>query len=163
MRIRPHLLAVALAMVMAGGAYAAVSADMSVQIRNAQLRATPSYLGKVSGNVPYAQRVQIMQVQGDWFEVRSGTATGWLHKSALTTKKIAAKSGAADVGATASGEELALAGKGFNADVEADFKKKNAKIDFGPIDRMEKIKVSPGDARAFLEQGGVKAATGGAR
>lgn len=146
-----------------GFAIGAHATEMSIQIRNAQLRASPSYLGKPTGTAAYAQRVAVLQTQGDWLEVQSGAAKGWLHKSALTTKKIVAKAGAEDIGATASGDELALAGKGFNADVEADFKEKHAKIDFGVIDRMEKIKVSAGEARDFLVDGGVKRVPGGAQ
>lgn len=163
MTTRQLWMATALALMIAGASGSATAADMSVQIRNAQLRATPSYLGKITGSAPYAQRVEVLQTQGDWLEVRSAAATGWLHKSALTTKKIVIKAGASDVGATASGEELALAGKGFNSDIEADFKNKNAEVSFAPIDRMEKITVSPSEARAFLGQGGVKPVAGGAR
>jgi SH3-like domain-containing protein len=136
---------------------AAAPAEMSVQVRNGQLRATPSYLGKPVGAAPYGERVAVVTAQGDWLQVQGAAGTGWLHKSALTEKRVVLKAGAGNVGSAASGEELALAGKGFNSDVEADFKKKNAAIDFGPIDRMEKIKVSGAEAQAFLAEGGVKA------
>jgi hypothetical protein len=42
--------------------------------------------------------------------------TGWLHQSALTKKTISMKAGGQDVATAASGDELALAGKGFNSD-----------------------------------------------
>ena len=64
--------------------------------------------------------------------------------------------GAADVGKTASGEELAMAGKGFNSRVEADFKNKNRDIDFTWIDKMETLKVSEKQSRAFLKEGGLE-------
>lgn len=147
----------AMLMLVAGAALAASPAEMSVQIRNGQLRGTPSYLGKPMAAVAYGDRVSVLVTQGDWMQVKAVTGTGWLHKSALSEKKIVLKAGASDVSNTASGEELAQATKGFNSDVEADFKKKNADIDFGPIDAMEKIKVTPAEAQAFLEAGGVKA------
>lgn len=162
MMVRTAMLAMGLAVSLSAAAWAAGASDMSVQIRNAQMRATPSYLGKPTGAAVYAERVRVLNTQGDWVQVQGTAGSGWLHKSALTTKKVVAKSGAADVGATASGEELALAGKGFNSDVESEFKKKNAKVDFAPIDRMEKIRVAPGEAREFLVDGGVRPTTGGA-
>jgi SH3-like domain-containing protein len=129
---------------------------MSVQVKSGQLRATASYLGKPVAAVAYGDRVTVVQKQGEWYEVRTtGGETGWLHQSALTVKRVALKAGATDVQATASGEELALAGKGFNSQVEADFKKRNPTINFGPIDAMEKIKVSPQQAAEFLQEGGV--------
>ena len=139
---------------------ASFAADtMSVQVKNGQLRATPSFLGKTITPVAYGDAVTIVQQQGEWYNARSASgAAGWIHQSALTKKKIVLKAGAENVENSASGEELALAGKGFNSDVEADFKNKNKDIDFGPIDRMEKIKVTPQEMEAFLKEGGIQPA-----
>lgn len=147
----------AILLLAAGTALAGAPKEMSVQVRNGQLRATPNYLGKPVAPVAYGDRLAIVATQGDWFQVQSAAGTGWLHKSALTEKKVVLKAGASDANTAASGEELALAGKGFNSDVEADFKKKNANIDFSPIDAMEKIKVTPAEARTFVEEGNGKA------
>jgi len=101
--------------------------------------------------------VTVLQARGDWRQVQAaGGPTGWLHQSALTKKVISMKAGAQDVATAASGDELALAGKGFNSDVEADFKNKNKDIDFTWIDRMEKIKVSMDEITRFLNDGQVK-------
>ena len=139
------------------GPLAATAADqMSVQVQSAQLRTSASFLGKLVGQVPYGTRVTIVQSSGDWRQVQEPNGqTGWLHQSALTKKKIAMKAGAQDVSAAASGDELALAGKGFNSDVEADFKSKNKDVDFTWIDRMEKIKVSVDEITRFLAEGQV--------
>jgi hypothetical protein len=45
-----------------------------------------------------------------------------MHSSALTKKKLKLAAGEADAATTVSSEEQALAGKGFNSDVEAKFK-----------------------------------------
>jgi len=57
---------------------------------------------------------------------------------------------------------LALAGKGFNSDVEAQFKKTHKDIDFSVVDKMEKIKISSSEMQAFLKDGDV-APKGGAQ
>jgi uncharacterized protein YgiM (DUF1202 family) len=133
----------------------AAPATMSVQVREGQLRATPTFLGRPVASVNYGDRVSVEQTEGVWTKVTSpGGDTGWIHQSALTSKKVVMKASAEDVGAVASGEELALAGKGFNSDVEADFKSKN-NIDFTWIDRMERIKVSQDEMAKFLKDGGV--------
>lgn len=150
------------AAVIAVTSWAATPTEMSVQIRNAQLRSTPSYLGAVAGSAAYAERVAILTTQGDWIQVRTAKATGWIHKSALSPKRISQQAGTGDVGTVASGEEMSLAGKGFNAQVESEFKAKNAKIDFSAIDRMEQIKIPADDIRKFLIEGKLTAA-GGAR
>jgi uncharacterized protein YgiM (DUF1202 family) len=135
---------------------------MSVQVKNGQMRATPSFLGKLVGPLNYGDRLQVLEQQGDWSKVTApGGQTGWVHSSALTKKKIAMKAGDQNAQAGASGDELALAGKGFNSDVEADFKAKNRNIDFTWVDRMEKIKVTPEAMQQFLKEGGIQPVEGG--
>lgn len=132
---------------------------MSVQIRSAQLRATPSFLGAVVGTADYGVRVTVLEEKAGWSKVAApGGVTGWLNNSALTTKKITMQAGASDVSTAASGQELAMAGKGFNSSVEADFKKQNKDVDFTWIDRMEKIKVSAAQMSEFLRSGHVQPA-----
>ncbi|MFH0880636.1 MAG: hypothetical protein V2A34_13050, partial [Lentisphaerota bacterium] len=60
-----------------------------------------------------------------------------------------------DVRTGASGEELALAGKGFNSDVEAEFKSQNKNVDFTWVDKMEKMKETPDELISFLKEGQV--------
>lgn len=137
---------------------------MSVQVKTGQLRASPSFLGKLVGNVNYGERLQIVENQGEWSKVTTPAGQGgWIHTSALTKKKIAMKAGAQDAQTGASGEELALAGKGFNSDVEADFKARNRNVDFTWVDKMEKMKVSPETMQQFLKEGGVQPNEGGKR
>ena len=135
---------------------------MSVQVKNGQMRATPSFLGSVVAPLSYGDRVQVVEQQGDWSKVTGpGGQTGWVHGSALTKKQIVMKAGGQNAPTAASGDELALAGKGFNSDIEADFKAKNRNIDFTWVDKMEKIKVAPESMQQFLKEGGVQPAEGG--
>ena len=152
-----HMRTWLLMLALAGPLSAAAVDQMSVQVQNAQLRADASFLGKLTASVPYGTRVTILQARGDWRQVQEPAGkTGWLHQSALTKKTISMKAGGQDVATTASGDELALAGKGFNSEIEADFKNKNKDIDFTWIDRMEKIKVSMDEITRFLNDGQVK-------
>jgi uncharacterized protein YgiM (DUF1202 family) len=130
---------------------------MSIQIQTGQIRETPTFLGKVVAPVAYGDRVEVITKQAAWSQVRTAAGkTGWIHESALTRDKIVLKAGAEDVNRTASGEELALAGKGFNSDIEADFKSKNQNIDFTWIDKMEKITISDNEIVSFFREGGLK-------
>ena len=137
---------------------------MSVQVKNGQIRATPSFLGKVVAPLSYGDAVQVLGTKNDWVNVTGPKGqTGWIHNSALTKKKIEMASGSRDAQTGASSDELALASKGFNSDVEADFKSKHRNVDFTWVNRMEKYKVSPEQMQAFLTEGGLKPAEGGAR
>jgi SH3-like domain-containing protein len=138
-------------------AQAAAPATMSVQVKAGQVRVSPSYLGKVTGDLAYGDQVTILKQQGEWMNVQTKAGqTGWVHQSALSKKKIVLNSGTTTAQTSTSGEELALAGKGFNSDVEAQFKSQNKDIDFSWIDKMEKIKVDPSEAVTFLKEGGLQ-------
>jgi hypothetical protein len=80
---------------------------------------------------------------------------GWVNSSALTQKEIALKSGSEKVEQGASSGEVALAGKGFNADVEAQYKQ-DQKLDYTWVDTMEAYKVSPQQVSSFLALGGLR-------
>ncbi len=86
-----------------------------------------------------------------------------MHASALTTKSIVLKAGAANVQTSATGGEIALAGKGFSEEVEKQYKSLNPNLDYAWVDRMEKFQVSPEQMQAFLKQGNVVPAEGGAQ
>lgn len=148
--------------VIAAAAFAAAPVAMSVQVKNGQLRATPSFLGQLVAPLNYGDRLQVLEQQGDWSKVTAPNGqSGWVHTSALTKTKIVMKAGSDTVQTGASGDELALAGKGFNSDVEADFKAKNRNIDFTWVDKMEKIKVASEAMQKFLTEGGIQPMEGG--
>ena len=136
---------------------------MSVQVRTGQLREKPSFLGKVTASVSYGDRVQVMEEGGAWLRVDTGEDQGWIHESALTKKRIALRSGEREAQVAATSDEIALAGKGFNAQVEAEYKAKNRNVDFSAIDRMERIKVTEQASLEFLRVGELAPGEGGAR
>ena len=74
----------------------------------------------------------------------------------VTKKKIVFDPGAMDVKEEATSTELALAGKGFNQDVEGEFKTRHQDLDYAVIDRMEQIVISPEQIQEFLREGGLK-------
>jgi uncharacterized protein YgiM (DUF1202 family) len=140
------------------------SGRMSVQVRSSELRSSPSFLGASVAIVGYGEQVEVVSQQGNWMEVYASSGTkGWIHQSALTKKKVVLRPGGADVETGASEEELALAGKGFSADVEKEFRLDHADIDFNWVDRMEQMKFSPQELISFLTQGGLQPQEGGAK
>jgi uncharacterized protein YgiM (DUF1202 family) len=133
---------------------------MSVQVRDGQLRDTPSFLGTVVGSVSYGDQVDVQQQQSDWMEVNCKGQKGWIHNSALTTKFINMGGAGKDAQMKASGKEVALAGKGFNAAVEAQYRKGQQSVNYAAVDRMELIVIAPQEMMAFLDKGDVKPGTG---
>jgi len=77
---------------------------------------------------------------------------GWIHKSALTQKKLVLSPGSGST--SVSGDEIVLAGKGFNAQVEEQFKQQNQNLNYGWIDKMERNFAVPQQAmQQFLKDG----------
>jgi hypothetical protein len=105
--------------------------------------------------VAYGDSVTVIKQQDPWVYVsaKGGQLSGWIHNSALSEKEIILRAGSADVAKTASQKEVALAGKGFNADVEKEFKSRNPKLNFEWVDRMEKFVVSDDEIRKFIQEG----------
>lgn len=135
----------------------ALAETLRVQVQSGQVRGTPSFLGPVVATLPYGEAVEATATQGPWQQVRTADGkSGWMHASALTTKRLAAQAGNGTVQTGASGDELALAGKGFSADVEAQFKAQHAEIDFSWVDKMAKQNATPAQIAAFAKAGGLK-------
>lgn len=153
--MKQPMLIIFMTCLLAMGAAAAYGATLSVQVKSGEVRATPSFLGKIVARLPYGARVASSGAKGDWLSVSGGGAQGWMHRSALTNKKIVLKAGASDVNQYATSDELSLAGKGFNEEVEEAYKGQNPTVDFTWIDRMEAITVSQNDMRQFLREGAV--------
>ncbi len=145
-------LAAALLVLAAGLAWAAQL--MSVQVRTGQLRAKPGFLSKVVGELEYGDRVDLTGEKGDWRQVKSvgDGRSGWMHFSALSEKEIVLKPTNKDVQAAADSDELALAGKGFNKQVE-DRYRKQTRLDYSRVDKMEKIVVPQKYIREFIRVG----------
>ena len=65
------------------------------------------------------------------------------------------KPDAEDIEQAASSDEVALAGKGFNEEVEKKFKEGNSEVNYAAVDEMEKIVVSQQEMEQFLDTGAV--------
>ncbi len=164
MRITHYLSTAALTVCCVSGVLADQDKLMSVQFKTADLREKASPFGALSGSLAYGDRVLVLEQSGPWCKVKKavdGDASGWIHVSALTEKHIQLKAGA-DTATKASSDEVAIAGKGFNSQVESQYKNANAKLDFASIDKMEKIKIPVKELQSFVEEGGL-AAKGGAK
>jgi SH3-like domain-containing protein len=138
-------------------AQAGKAKEMSVQVKITEIRSSPSYTAKVLAKLSYGDRLAILETKGAWVRAKSpnGKAEGWISLSALTAKRVVLSAG----GETKTGvdsSEVALAGKGFNKEVEAQYKA-DGKVDYAWVDKMESFNVSMEDRTDFLVSGGLAA------
>ncbi len=130
---------------------------MSVQVKEGQVRTSPSFLAAILGKLAYGERVSVLKDNGGWMKILDSNSgvSGWMHSSALTTKKIILKAGKKDVAISATSNEYALAGKGFNKQVENQYRKDNPSLDFSWVDKMGRYRVSSKQMQQFLATGKV--------
>jgi hypothetical protein len=53
-------------------------------------------------------------------------------------------------------DEVALAGKGFNPEVESAYRAKHPEMDFAQVDKIEGFKVEPAALQVFIKEGDLK-------
>ncbi len=140
----------ALAIVVLAAMCAWAAQQMNVQVKETQMRAKPSFLGASVAKLAYGAQVTVLEEKSPWIRVRgTGGREGWVHQSALTTKKVQLSAGGKNVATGAGNDELALAGKGFSAEVEETFKAGDEDLDYAWVDRMETWRVSAEDAESL--------------
>jgi uncharacterized protein YgiM (DUF1202 family) len=130
---------------------------LSVQAQSAQVRSTPSFLAPVVATVSQGQTVEALAVQGTWQQVRTTAGTtGWIPGAALASPRMSKSTGGPNVDAGASASEMALAGKGFGPEVEAQFRATHAGLDYSWVDKMGRFTVPPPEILGFIRTGGLK-------
>lgn len=133
---------------------AALSAEtMSVQVKKSFLKGTPSFLGKNITTLYYADQVKFISKREAWMQVSKDKKKGWLHGSVLTDKKIVLNRGSSKAISGVSSDEIILAGKGFNSQVEKKYRQSNPKLRFDLVDKMERYTVPLEIERAFAKNG----------
>ena len=118
------------------------------------MRSTPMPFGTIITSLGYGERVDVLAEQDAWYKVRSRQSgqEGWMHSASLLDKKVKLSAGEA-VEAAASEDELALGGKGFNAQVEAEYKRRDTGAAYEWVDWMEEIEVPAPAMQKFMAQG----------
>lgn len=126
-----------------------------VQAAQAPLRSSPDPLGEILHTLSYGDSAVRREVRDGWLllapESRPGFE-GWAHRSAVTRKEIEWSAGEETVESGASSDELALAGKGFDEQVEEEYRSESD-LDFTWVDRMSEYEVDQERKREFLEEG----------
>ena len=143
----------------AAAAGAADQKQMTVTVQQTDLRATASYLGTSLRTLVYGDKVTLLDQPANapkgWVKVLGPDKKlqGWVNLSALTAKDAQLTAGG-NVKKSASSGDVALAGKGFSSDVEAQYKQ-DQKLDYTWVDKMQAFPVTPQQVAAFLAQGGL--------
>ena len=142
-----------IALVLAGAALAAAGV-LTVTVEEAKVRKQKLFYAPVTATVRLGDRLQAEEPEEGWYRVSVGGKAGWLHQSAVNAKAAGARTGKWEGGTEAAADEVTLAGKGFNEDVERAYRGKHVDLDYGAVDAMEKRRVSEGVMLKFMKNGG---------
>lgn len=133
--------------------------NLSIQVKQTVLRAKPSFLGKQIIKLHYAQQVEAKSIKGGWYFVRTldRGIKGWVHSSAISTKPIVLSASSRVATTNVSQSEVLMAGKGFNKQVEDEYKRTNRSLNFSMVDKIEHTKpISSKSLYNFVNYGKLK-------
>ena len=135
-------------------AQVSVGGTLYVATKTVALKSSTGFFARTNATLNYGDRVTVLQVNGKWVEVRSvrsPSLSGWTASSNMTAKQVVAGSTT-----TATASEVALAGKGFNQEVEDSYKK-SKDLNYADVDRTEAISVNEAELFRFIEEGRLSA------
>ena len=122
--------------------------------RENAIRSDCRFFAPVKAKVRYHDQLTVFGKSGDWYRVGFKGIKGCIHKSAVEEKGFRLGS-LAGTGGKASSDEVSLAGKGFNPQVESSYKGKHPELDFRTVDVIEGYKVPTEELDEFLRSGGL--------
>lgn len=143
----------ALAALMASIALAGKSA-YTVIVEETKIRKNKQFFAAAIDTVRYGDKVESAgEGEDGWLPVSVDGKDGWIHESAVSAKKVKAGSGKWQGSDDAAAEEVTLAGKGFNEDVEKAHRKASAAGNYEGVDAMLQRAISEKDLMKFMKKG----------
>ena len=141
----------ALILLVSGALFAQISKGGTAWIssKKADLKSSTGFFAGHKGTLALGDEVTVLEVKGNYAEVRSkanSSLSGWTALSNLSSRRIVSS------GASASASEVALAGKGFNQDVENAYKT-GGNLNYEDVDRTEAITISEAALYSFVTEG----------
>jgi len=151
--MKKYLIVLCMILFMAGLAAAQVSrgGTLYVSVRSLPLKSGTGWFARTNGTLEYGAQVTVLQVSGNSVEVRSTanpSITGWSASANFSTRQVVS-----GTSSTATAREVALAGKGFNAEVEQSYRGGHQELNYAGVDEVERITVNENELLRFLEEG----------
>lgn len=145
------LILIIMGLIIIGSAAAqTVGSTMYVSVKSAALKSSTGFFASTRGTLNYGDRVTVLEVSGRFIRVRSANSTleGWTPSANLSARQIVPGNTS-----TLSATETALAGKGFNQEVESAFRARGGAGNYADVDAVERVAVTEDGLRRFIEEG----------
>ena len=131
-------------------AQVAVNGTLYVAVKTVDLKSSTGFFASNRGKLNYGDRVTVLRVSGRFVEVRSAansSLTGWTASANMSPRQVV--SGTAN---SASAREVAMAGKGFNQEVEQSYRTQQ-NLNYDDVDRVEAYTLDFVALERFLREG----------
>jgi hypothetical protein len=132
----------------------AAAESVQVTTRENAVRGECRFFAPVKLKVVLGDHLTVKGRKGDWYLVNAKGVNGCIHKSAVEERTFAA-SGRSASGGGAAADEVSLAGKGFNPQVEAGYRKSNTNLNYAAVDEIVRFQVNEKSLESFVLQGGL--------
>lgn len=129
---------------------------LTVTKKETKLRTQKRALSAPVCDLKEGDKLTLKQKDGVWFAVNYKTQSGFIHSSDVTDKKDVRLSGQG-VRENYSASEQSAARKGFNPQVEKEYRGQNPNLEpaFRAVDAIQNKKLSDEEIRRFLTEGGL--------
>ncbi|MDR1804346.1 MAG: SH3 domain-containing protein [Treponema sp.] len=120
-----------------------------ISSKTADLKSSTGFFAGRVGTLQMGDQVTVLQISGSKVQVRSAmnsSLSGWVASSSLSARRIVA------AGSSATATEVAMAGKGFDQEVENAYKT-DGNLNYADVDRAEAITVSLDELYTFVTEG----------
>ncbi len=128
--------------------------NVRVTVKENTIRGDCRFYAPVKLRVRAGDMLTVIGKSGDWYRVSFKGVSGCIHRGAVESRTYAVTGSGGRQGG-ASRDEVSLAGKGFNPEVEKSYRSSNPTLDFSAVDSLEKITVDEGQLRNFIDKGGL--------
>ena len=125
----------------------------TVITKQSAIRESCRFFSPVKATVHYNDVLEVISKEGDWYKVKFKGVEGCIHKSSIEKKSVSLSNLVGSEKQSTSGEEVALAGNGFNPQVEAAYQKENPSLNFRAVDRVESYDTSESKLIQFIQSG----------
>lgn len=131
---------------------------VKVKVQRSTIFEEPRFFSKALVSVEYGDELEVLDEQRDWVQVEFQGEEGWIHQSSLTSAKFSLGKILGGSSSAASQDEVALAGKGFNPEVERGYQESHPEINYALVDEIESYNVENESLYEFIRQGGLRIA-----
>ena len=119
------------------------------------LREQCKFFSPVRSRLQYADIVTVISKEGDWYRASFKGIEGCIHKNAIEEKSFNLSGISGSEKRSTTNAEVALAGKGFNPQVESSYKHSHPEMNFRAVDSIERYTVSDTELLEFITKGGL--------